>query len=151
MGLSIPCTITAIVRANELQHITAEACISSALQVVTDRRVQFVSTGRHFPLRIHRRLPLHLYRIWEVAKMMPENDDVDACREIMVLLPGTKLLMLTASTREDAAAGELAVAVREVAQGGLIMSDRLIKRMFALLRGSRNLSAGKDLPRPTTM
>ena len=32
--------------------------------------------------------------------MMPEKGGVDACREIMDLLPDTKVLMLTASTRE---------------------------------------------------
>ena len=34
--------------------------------------------------------------------MMPNKDGVDACREIMELLPDTKVLMLTASTEEDA-------------------------------------------------
>ena len=66
--------------------------------------------------------------------MMPEKDGVEACREIMELLPDTKVLMLTASTEEDAvveavAAGatgylqkysgpeELADALRDVAAG----------------------------------
>ena len=65
--------------------------------------------------------------------MMPNKDGVDACREIMELLPGTRVLVLTASTTEDAiieavatgATGylqkdsgpeELAEAIREVAQ-----------------------------------
>ena len=34
--------------------------------------------------------------------MMPNMDGVDACREIMELLPDTRVLMLTASTTEDA-------------------------------------------------
>ena len=34
--------------------------------------------------------------------MMPNKDGVDACREIMELLPDTRVLMLTASTTEDA-------------------------------------------------
>ena len=34
--------------------------------------------------------------------MMPNKDGVDACREVMELLPETKVLMLTASTQEDA-------------------------------------------------
>ena len=34
--------------------------------------------------------------------MMPRKDGVDACREIMELLPETRVLMLTASTEEDA-------------------------------------------------
>lgn len=98
--------------------------------------------------------------------MMPEKDGVDACREIMEILPDTKVLMLTASTREDAvvesvAAGatgylqkdtapeQLAVAVREVAQGGLSIPDRLIKRVFALIRGNPALKGGQDLQKLT--
>ena len=52
-----------------MQRFTPKACTSSALQVVTDRRVQFVRTGRHFPVRIHRRLSSHLYRNYEVPEM----------------------------------------------------------------------------------
>ena len=85
--------------------------------------------------------------------MMPHKDGVDACREIMELLPDTRVLMLTASTTEDAvvdaiAAGatgylqkdsgpeELAEAIREVAQGRLRIPDKSIRRVFA------------DYPRP---
>ena len=35
--------------------------------------------------------------------MMPTKDGVKACREIMEALPNTKVLILTASTNEDAA------------------------------------------------
>ena len=73
--------------------------------------------------------------------MMPHKDGVDACREIMELLPDTRVLMLTASTTEDAvveavAAGatgylqkdsgpeELAEAIREVAQSRLRIPDK---------------------------
>ena len=83
--------------------------------------------------------------------MMPLMDGVDACREIMELLPDTRVLMLTASTAEDAvvaaiAAGatgylqkysgpeELADAVRDVAQGRLRIPDSAIRRVFALIR-----------------
>ena len=68
--------------------------------------------------------------------LMPEKDGVEACREIMDLLPDTRVLMLTVSTDEDAviqavAAGatgylqkhsgveELLGALREVAAGRL--------------------------------
>ena len=34
--------------------------------------------------------------------IMPNKDGIDACREIMELLPGTRVLMLTASDEEDA-------------------------------------------------
>ena len=34
--------------------------------------------------------------------IMPNKDGIDACREIMELLPDTRVMMLTASTEEDA-------------------------------------------------
>ena len=94
--------------------------------------------------------------------MMPKKDGVDACREIMELLPDTKVLMLTASTEEDAvveavAAGatgylqkysgpdELADAVREVAEGRLRIPDSAIRRVFALIRGQRELTIRRSL------
>ena len=99
--------------------------------------------------------------------MMPGKDGVDACREVMELLPETKVLMLTASTQEDAvveavAAGAtgylqkdsgakaLAESVRAVAQGGLQIPDRLIKRVFALIRGQRGLTSRRALDSLTT-
>ena len=86
--------------------------------------------------------------------MMPLMDGVEACREIMELLPDTKVLMFTASTVEDAmveavAAGatgylqkhsgpeELADAIREVAAGHLRIPDSAIRKVFALIRGQR--------------
>ena len=94
--------------------------------------------------------------------MMPNMDGVDACREIMELLPDTRVLMLTASTTEDAvveaiAAGatgylqkdsgpeELAEAIREVAQGRLRIPENSIRRVFALIRGQRALTASRAL------
>ena len=94
--------------------------------------------------------------------MMPNKDGVDACREIMELLPDTRVLVLTASTTEDAiieaiAAGatgylqkdsgpeELAEAIREVAQGRLRIPDKSIRRVFALIRGQRGLTASRAL------
>ena len=94
--------------------------------------------------------------------MMPHKDGVDACREIMELLPDTRVLMLTASTTEDAvveaiAAGatgylqkdsgpeELAEAIREVAQGHLRIPDKSIRRVFAMIRGQRELTANRTL------
>ena len=90
--------------------------------------------------------------------MMPNMDGVDACREIMEALPHTKVLMLTASTEEDAvveavAAGAsgylqkdvgpdlLADAVRDMAQGRMRIPDRSIRRIFSLIRGRRDLTA----------
>ena len=94
--------------------------------------------------------------------MMPHKDGVDACREIMELLPDTRVLMLTASTTEDAvveaiAAGatgylqkdsgpeELAEAIREVAQGRLRIPDKSIRLVFAMIRGQRGLTASRAL------
>ena len=94
--------------------------------------------------------------------MMPNKDGVDACREIMEVLPDTRVLVLTASTTEDAiieaiAAGatgylqkdtgpdELAEAIREVAQGRLRIPDKSIRRVFALIRGQRGLTASRAL------
>ena len=93
--------------------------------------------------------------------VMPRQDGVDACREIMELLPDTRVLMLTASTTEDAvvkaiAAGatgylqkdsgpeELAEAIREVAQGRLRIPEKSIRRVFAMIRGQR-LSGSRAL------
>ena len=92
--------------------------------------------------------------------MMPHMDGVAACREIMAQRPDTKVLMLTAATDEDAvleavAAGatgylqkhagpeELAVAIRNVAEGRLCIPERSIKRVFALIRGTRGLIASQ--------
>lgn len=84
--------------------------------------------------------------------MMPDKDGVEACRDILDLLPDTKVLMLTASTRENAvieavaagAAGfvhkfsgseELVDVVRRVAQGRLTLPDDAVRRVFGLIRG----------------
>ena len=98
--------------------------------------------------------------------MMPNRDGVDACRDIMELLPDVKVLMLTASTEEDAvveavAAGatgylqkhsgpeELASAIRDMAQGRLRIPERSIRRVFALLRGGRGLTGSRVLEKLT--
>ena len=90
--------------------------------------------------------------------IMPKKDGIDACREIMELLPNTRVLMLTASTEEDAvieavAAGatgylqkfsppeELVEAVVAVAEGRLRIPDEAVRRVFALVRGDRGLAS----------
>ena len=84
--------------------------------------------------------------------LMPEKDGVEACREIMDLLPDTRVLMLTVSTDEDAviqavAAGatgylqkhsgveELLGALREVAAGRLQLPADTVRRVFGTIRG----------------
>ena len=90
--------------------------------------------------------------------MMPKKDGIDACREIMELLPDTRVLMLTASNVEDAvieavAAGatgyvlkyarpeELVEAVLDVAEGRLRLPDKAVREVFAMVRGDRKLAS----------
>ena len=89
--------------------------------------------------------------------MMPIKDGIDACREIMDLLPETKVLMLTASTEKDAvieavAAGatgylekysrpeELVGAVLDVAEGRVRIPQRALKEVFAMVRDAREIT-----------
>ena len=100
--------------------------------------------------------------------LMPDMDGVDACREIIELLPDTKVLMLTASTEEDAvvdavAAGAsgylqkdagpelLAGAIRDVVAGRLRIPDRSIRRILSLIRGQRGLTGRGALDEITDM
>ena len=86
--------------------------------------------------------------------IMPNKDGIDACREIMELLPDTRVVMLTASTEEDAiieavAAGAtgflekysrpelLLEAVLDVAEGRLRLPDNAVKEVFTMLRNER--------------
>ena len=84
--------------------------------------------------------------------MMPNKDGVAACREIIESAPDTRVIILTASTEEDAvvdavAAGatgyvqkgtdreQFLAAVRAVAKGELRLPVDLVKRTFASIRG----------------
>ena len=88
--------------------------------------------------------------------IMPGKDGIDACREIMELLPDTRVMMLTASTEWDAvieavAAGatgyllkysrpeEFVEAVLDVAEGRLRIPDKVVREVFARIRGEREL------------
>ena len=85
--------------------------------------------------------------------MMPKKDGVEACREIMDYAPETRVLMLTASTEEDAiveavAAGatgylqketdreRLLSAVRDVVRGELRLPADVVRRTFEAIRGA---------------
>ena len=91
--------------------------------------------------------------------MMPKKDGVEACQDILDLLPDTKVVMLTASTEEDAvieaiAAGatgfvqkysgseDLVNALRKVAAGRLMVPDDAVRRVFKLLRAGAHLTPG---------
>ena len=88
--------------------------------------------------------------------IMPGKDGIDACREIMELLPNTRVMMLTASTEWDAvieavaadATGyllkysrpeEFVEAVLDVAEGRLRIPDKVVREVFARIRGERKL------------
>ena len=100
--------------------------------------------------------------------LMPCKDGVDACREIMELLPETRVLMLTASTEEDAvieaiAAGatgylekysrpeELVEAVLDVAAGRLRIPEKAVREAFAMVRGARELASRQAVDGLTTL
>ena len=88
--------------------------------------------------------------------LMPNKDGVEACREIMESAPDTKVIMLTASTDEDAvieaiAAGamgylqkvsgmdRLLSTVREVAAGELRVPADVVRRVFAGIRRTEGM------------
>ena len=100
--------------------------------------------------------------------IMPNKDGIDACREIMELLPGTRVLMLTASTEMDAvieaiAAGatgylqkysgpeELVEAVLAVAEGRLRIPEEAVKEVFARIRAERKLAPSRASDRLTAL
>ena len=100
--------------------------------------------------------------------IMPQKDGIDACREIMELLPDTRVLVLTASTEEDAviqaiaagAAGfvqkysppqELLEAIQAVAEGQLRVPDQAVKRVFSMLRSSQMPEHRRPLDRLTQL
>ena len=83
--------------------------------------------------------------------MMPKKDGVEACREIMETLPETRVVMLTASTEEDAvieavAAGatgylqkvsgmdRLLSTLKLVAAGEMPVPPDVVRRVFARIR-----------------
>ena len=100
--------------------------------------------------------------------IMPRKDGIDACREIMELLPGTRVMMLTASTEEDAvieaiAAGatgylqkysrpeELVGAVVDVAEGRLRIPEEAVRQVFAMIRGERGLASRRRTHKLTAL
>ena len=100
--------------------------------------------------------------------IMPNKDGIDACREIKELLPKTRVLMLTASSEEDAviesiAAGatgylqkysppeELVEAVLDVAEGRLRIPGKVVQEVFALVRGARKLASLQATDRLTAL
>ena len=100
--------------------------------------------------------------------IMPNKDDIDACREIQEFLPETRVLMLTASSEDDAvieaiAAGatdylhkysrpeELVQAVLDVAEGRLRIPDKAVRRVFAMVRADRELASRQAAAKLTAL
>ncbi|MCY4619807.1 MAG: response regulator transcription factor [Chloroflexi bacterium] len=100
--------------------------------------------------------------------IMPRMDGIEACRELMSLLPDTQVMMLTAATQQDAvvdavAAGAtgylekyappeaLLAAVVDVAEGRLHVPDEAVKKVFAMLRGQRQLDSRSQPDRLTAI
>ena len=94
--------------------------------------------------------------------IMPGKDGIDACREIIELLPGTRVLMLTASTEEDAVIGavaagatgyiqkhsrpeELVEAVLDVAEGRLLIPEKAVREVFENCEKSDRLSQVQEV------
>ena len=95
--------------------------------------------------------------------LMPRMDGVEACREIVGLLPDTRVLMLTASTDDEAviaavAAGatgfvikdaslpDLLEAVRDVAMGRLRVPLPVLRRACAVAYGQPGLAHDESSP-----
>ena len=93
--------------------------------------------------------------------MLPKKDGVAACREIMEARPETRVVMLTASTEEDAvveavAAGatgylqketgldRLLAVVRGVAQGEIHVPAEVVRRVFRGMRSRETGDAVRD-------
>ena len=91
--------------------------------------------------------------------MMPNKDGVEACREIMESAPDTRVIMLTASTEEDAVIeafaagatgylqkvsgmGHLVSTIRDAAAGEMRMPADVVRRVFARIRGGTEQEKG---------
>ena len=100
--------------------------------------------------------------------MMPKKDGIDACREIMDLLPDTRVLMLTASTEEDAvleaiAAGatgylekysrpeELVQTVLDVADGRVRIPERALSEVLLTFRDAREIAGRQAVSKLTPL
>ena len=67
--------------------------------------------------------------------MMPGKDGIEACREIMELLPETRVLILTASN----------------AEGRLRIPENAVRQVFSMVRGLRELASRQALDRLTAV
>ena len=98
--------------------------------------------------------------------MLPHQNGIDACREIMAAVPDTRVLILTASTEENAvveavAAGatgylqkfsgkeELLATIRAVDSGEFCIPGDVVRRVFAAMRAPSEQSDTAEVDRLT--
>ena len=98
--------------------------------------------------------------------MMPLKNGIDACRDIIEMLPDTRVLILTAASEDDAvmesvAAGatgylqkysgkeKLLAAVRDVAMGEYRIPSEVVRSVFASIREATQRSRVHELARLT--
>lgn len=98
--------------------------------------------------------------------MMPLKNGIDACRDIIEMLPDTRVLILTAASEDDAvmesvAAGatgylqkysgkeKLLAAVRDVAMGEYRIPSEVVRSVFASIREATERSRVHELARLT--
>ena len=100
--------------------------------------------------------------------IMPGKDGIETCRELMALLPDTRVMILTAATQQDAVINAVAAgatgylekyappealleALSDVADGRLHVPDDAVKQVFAMLKGQRPLDTGRPADRLTAI
>ncbi len=100
--------------------------------------------------------------------IMPGKDGIETCRELMALLPETRVMILTAATQQDAVINAVAAgatgylekyappealieALSDVAEGRLHVPDDAVKQVFAMLKGQRPLDTGSPADRLTAI
>lgn len=98
--------------------------------------------------------------------IMPLKNGIDACREIMATVPGTRVLVLTASTNDNTvvdaiAAGatgylqkftgkdKLLATIRDVVNGEFRVPGDVVRRAFAGVRDSSGEAGSTELARLT--
>ncbi len=100
--------------------------------------------------------------------IMPGKDGIETCRELMTLLPDTRVMILTAATQQDAVINAVAAgatgylekyappealleALSDVAEGRLHVPDEAVKQVFAMLKGQRRLESSRPADRLTVI
>ena len=128
--------------------------IRKVLQLMLERTGQFEVVGQagdgEEAVRVAAEL---LPDVIVMDVMMPKKNGVEACREIMEALPDTRVVMLTASTEEDAviqalAAGataylpkmsdldQLVSTLKAAAAGEMQMPTAVVRRVFSKIQGT---------------